>query len=73
MAQKYKLYGKNIWDSIARNRTGAAINKAEEEFYKTFIPDMWDTAENRTAKLDELASILSNGDVEDYLGIKDIK
>jgi len=73
LAQKYKLYGKNIWDSIARNRTGAAINKAEEEFYKTFIPDMWDTAENRTAKLDELASILSNGDVEDYLGIKDIK
>jgi hypothetical protein len=45
---------RNITDTIARTRTGAAMNLKEEELYKDFAPTVWDTEESRKDKLERL-------------------
>lgn len=45
---------RNITDTIARTRTGAAMNIKEEELYKDFAPTVWDTEESRINKIERL-------------------
>lgn len=46
-------------DVIARLRTGAAINKEEEKFYQSKLPQFGDTAEQVRYKLQSLATLFN--------------
>ena len=45
---------RNITDTIARTRTGAAMNLKEEELYRDFAPTTWDKEESRINKIQRL-------------------
>lgn len=50
---------RNILDAIARLRTGAAMTRTEEEFYRGFLPSVLDDDATKQAKLDTLRQYFS--------------
>lgn len=59
-AQQYNVAASNMADILARLRTGAQINKEEEELYKSYIPTATDTEETRMFKLNKFRDLFQN-------------
>lgn len=51
---------KNVLDAIARLRTGAAMTKNEEAFYRGFLPSVLDSEQVRRQKIEQLRSYFSD-------------
>lgn len=59
-AQQYQNATRNIYDVIARLRTGAAITKSEEDLYRKFVPGATDTPESARQKIERLRQIFTS-------------
>jgi len=59
-AQIYNSAATDIMDTLARLRTGAVINDAEEKMYRGYIPKITDTPERRTYKLQLLRQVFGS-------------
>lgn len=57
--QKFDLARKNLKDTLARMRTGAAINESEEKLYTGFIPRVGDSKETREYKLEQFNKLFN--------------
>jgi hypothetical protein len=55
---------RNAMDAISRLRTGAAMTKQEEAFYRKFIPNITDSNEEKMSKIEKLRSYY-----ESFLGM----
>lgn len=51
---------KNVTDVITRLRTGAALTESEEKFYKSQIPQAFDTPEVRAQKIDMFRNLFDS-------------
>jgi len=58
-AQIFDTAQKNIYDALARMRTGAVINASEEKLYRSFVPQVQDTPERIQYKISQLKNIFS--------------
>jgi hypothetical protein len=59
-ARDYEAAAMNVMDAIARIRTGAAMNKEEESFYRNFLPTILDPEAVRIQKIEQLRSYFNN-------------
>lgn len=59
-AQIYNSAATDIMDTLARLRTGAVINEAEEKMYRGYIPKITDTPERRVYKLQLLRQVFGS-------------
>lgn len=51
----YNAVSDNVLDALARARTGAAMTKTEEEFYRRLLPRAGDNEQTRQTKLSQLS------------------
>lgn len=63
--QKYDSLRKNIWDLIARARTGAVIGEEEAKLYQSLVPSThnktFGIGQDGLTKLDSLMNLISGG------------
>jgi len=74
-AQMFESASRDITDALARMRTGAVINAAEEKLYRKYIPKITDTPQNVAFKLQQLKSIfgtISQGSTVDTSGLTEL-